>query len=159
MVLIWNGKKWFLDIQNGYRRTFKKKLQKKLSEWFEQCSNRLLADCNLIYIHVWSIYIYRHVCWERGNIQCVRPLIGRMHTIVVKYVRICTKGVSCFPHNISEESAQSVYTYQRERDYNFNYFVHIIMIITSYHEINNKNDLKLIWLSNINFLRYELMNW
>ena len=46
LVLIW---KWFLDIQNGYRRPFyKKHLQKKLREWFEQCSNRLLADYNLI---------------------------------------------------------------------------------------------------------------
>ena len=27
-------------------------------------------------------YIHRHVCWERGNIHCVRPL-GRMHTILV----------------------------------------------------------------------------
>ena len=64
VVLIWNGKKcdtkWFLDIQNGYRRPFlKKHLQKKLREWFEECSNRLLADYNLIYIHFWSIYIYK----------------------------------------------------------------------------------------------------
>ena len=49
MVLIWNGKKWFLGIQNGYRWPFKKNhLQTKLSEWFEQCSNRLLAKYNLI---------------------------------------------------------------------------------------------------------------
>ena len=46
MVLIWNGKKWFLDIQNDYRHP--KHLQKKLSEWFEQFSNRLLAEYNLI---------------------------------------------------------------------------------------------------------------
>ena len=25
---------------------------------------------------------YRQLCWERGNIHCVRPL-GRMHTILV----------------------------------------------------------------------------
>ena len=53
VVLIWNGKKcvtkWFLDIQNDYRWPFfKKHLQKKLSEWFEQCLNQLLADYNLI---------------------------------------------------------------------------------------------------------------
>ena len=53
VVLIWNGKKcdtkWFFDIQYGYRRPFKKKhLQKKLREWFEQCSKRLLANYNLI---------------------------------------------------------------------------------------------------------------
>ena len=30
-----------------------------------------------------NIYIYiQTVCWERGNIHCVRPL-GRMHTILV----------------------------------------------------------------------------
>ena len=28
------------------------------------------------------IYTYRQLCWERGNIHCVRPL-GRMHTILV----------------------------------------------------------------------------
>ena len=48
VVLIWNGKKWFFDIQNGYRRPFfLKHLQKKLREWFEQCSKGLLADYNL----------------------------------------------------------------------------------------------------------------
>ena len=79
VVLIWNGEKWFWEI-GGYLK--KKHLQQKLPEWFEQCSNRLLGDYNLIYIHFWSIYIYRQVCWERGNIHCVRPL-GRMHTILV----------------------------------------------------------------------------
>ena len=29
-----------------------------------------------------NIYTYRQLCWERGNIHCVRPL-GRMHTILV----------------------------------------------------------------------------
>ena len=28
------------------------------------------------------IYTYRQLCWERGNIHCVRPL-GRMHRILV----------------------------------------------------------------------------
>ena len=28
------------------------------------------------------IYTYRQLCWERGNIHCVRPL-GRIHTILV----------------------------------------------------------------------------
>ena len=95
--------------------------------------NNVRTDCwptTTWYKFTFGQYIYRQVCWEQGNIHCVRPLIGRMHTIVVTYVRICTKGVSCFPHNTSEESAKSLYTYQRERDYNFNYFVHIIMIIT-----------------------------
>ena len=31
------------------------------------------------------IYAYRQLCWERGNIHCVRPL-GRMHTILVDNV-------------------------------------------------------------------------
>ena len=31
-----------------------------------------------------NIYTYRQLCWERGNIHCVRPL-GRMHTILVIY--------------------------------------------------------------------------
>ena len=31
------------------------------------------------------IYTYRQLCWERGNIHCVRPL-GRMHTILVLHV-------------------------------------------------------------------------
>ena len=51
-------------------------------EWFEQSSKRLLADYNLVSIY---IYTYRQLCWERGNIHCVRPL-GRMHTILVNYV-------------------------------------------------------------------------
>ena len=29
-----------------------------------------------------NVYTYRQLCWERGNIHCVRPL-GRMHTILV----------------------------------------------------------------------------
>ena len=93
LVLIWNGKKCetkrFLDIQNGYRRPFfKKHLQKKLREWFEQCSNRLLATTTWYkftfgqYIY---IYTYIQLCWERGDIHCVRPL-GRMHTILVYIV-------------------------------------------------------------------------
>ena len=28
------------------------------------------------------LYTYRQLCWERGNIHCVRH-IGRMHTILV----------------------------------------------------------------------------
>ena len=77
-VLIWNGqkchRKCVLDIQNGHRQPFCKKVTilklwywsemvsrnfstsklatgghlKKLSEWFELCSNRLLVEYNLI---------------------------------------------------------------------------------------------------------------
>ena len=82
MVLIWNGKKWFLDIQNGYRRPFKKKhLQKS---WASDLNN-VQTDCwpnTTWYKSTFGQYIYRQVCWERGNIHCVRPLV-RMHTILV----------------------------------------------------------------------------
>ena len=83
MVLIWNGKKWFLDIQNGYRRPFKKKehLQKN---WASDLNN-VQTDCwpnTTWYKFTFGQYKYRQVCWERGNIHCVRPL-GRMHTILV----------------------------------------------------------------------------
>ena len=74
VVLIWNGKKWFLDIQNGYRWSFKKKhLQKKRTDCWPTTT---------WYKFTFGQYIYRHVCRERGNIHCVRPL-GRMHTILV----------------------------------------------------------------------------
>ena len=33
--------------------------------------------------------ICRQVCWERGNIHCVRPL-GRMHTILVILILVHT---------------------------------------------------------------------
>ena len=84
-VLIWNGKKcdtkWFLDIRNCYRRPFtKKNICKKVVRviWtmFEPTAGRLQLGIN--------IYIgptYRQLCWEWGNIHCVRPL-GRMHTIL-----------------------------------------------------------------------------
>ena len=53
VVSIWNGKKCDLkvifDIQIGcWGLFFKKHLQTKLREWFEQCSNRLLVDYNLM---------------------------------------------------------------------------------------------------------------
>ena len=38
----------FLTSKMATGGHFKKHLQKKLREWFEQCSNRLLADYNLI---------------------------------------------------------------------------------------------------------------
>ena len=44
---------------------------------FKPTAGRL--DINSLLV---NIYIYRQVCWERGNIHCVRPL-GRMHTILV----------------------------------------------------------------------------
>ena len=49
------------------------------------------SDLNDVRTHCWPTttwykftigqYIYRQVCWERGNIHCVRPL-GRMHTVL-----------------------------------------------------------------------------
>ena len=98
MVLIWNGKKCetkrFLDIQNGYRRSFKKKtFTKKVARviWtmFEPTAGRLQLDINSLLV---NIYTYRQLCWERGNIHCVRPL-GRMHTILVFFVnnKTCSK--------------------------------------------------------------------
>ena len=46
------------------------------------------------------IYTYRHLCCERGNIHCVRPL-GRMHTILVYlwvlYNILLTRGLSALP--------------------------------------------------------------
>ena len=47
--------------------------------------NNVRTDCWLTttwYQYIY-IYTYRQLCWERGNIHCVRPL-GRMHTILVK---------------------------------------------------------------------------
>ena len=45
----------------------------------EPTAGRLQLDINSLLV---NIYIYRHVCWERGNIHCVRPL-WRMHTVLV----------------------------------------------------------------------------
>ena len=82
VVLIRNGKKWFLDIQNGYRRPFFfKHVQKSCSSDL----NNVRTDCwptTTWYKFIFCQYIYRQLCWERGNIHCVRPL-GRMHTILV----------------------------------------------------------------------------
>ena len=49
---------------------------------FEPTAGRLQLDINSLLVNIY-IYIYRQLCWERGNIHCVRPL-GRMHTILVK---------------------------------------------------------------------------
>ena len=49
--------------------------------------NNVQTDCwpnTTWYKFTFGQYIYRQVCWERGNIHCVRPL-GRMHTILVIY--------------------------------------------------------------------------
>ena len=42
------------------------------------------TDCWMTTTWYQYIYTYRQLCWERGNIHCVRPL-GRMHTILVLY--------------------------------------------------------------------------
>ena len=50
--------------------------------------NNVRTDCwpnTTLYKFTFGQYIYRQVCWERGNIHCVHPL-GRMHTILVKYI-------------------------------------------------------------------------
>ena len=44
--------------------------------------NNVRTDCWLTTTWYQYIYTYRQLCWERGNIHCVRPL-GRMHTILV----------------------------------------------------------------------------
>ena len=43
--------------------------------------NNVRTDCWLTTTLYQYIYTYRQLCWERGNIHCVRPL-GRMHTIL-----------------------------------------------------------------------------
>ena len=47
--------------------------------------NNVRTDCWLTATWYQYIYTYRQLCWERGNIHCVRPL-GRMHTILVTLV-------------------------------------------------------------------------
>ena len=84
-ILNWNGqkchRKCISDIHNGHRqpfckqKTFTKKVARVIWTMFKPTAGQLQ-------IHFWSIYIYRQVCWERGNIHCVHPL-GRMHTILV----------------------------------------------------------------------------
>ena len=44
--------------------------------------NNVRTDCWLTTTWYQHIYTYSQLCWERGNIHCVRPL-GRMHTILV----------------------------------------------------------------------------
>ena len=78
VVLIWNGKKcdtkWFLA-------TFTKKIARVIWTMFEPIAGRLQLDINSLLVNIY-IYTYRQLCWERGNIHCVRHL-GRMHTILV----------------------------------------------------------------------------
>ena len=82
VVLIWNGMKWFLDIQDGTSGHFFKNICKK------SCAsnlNNVRTDCwptTIWYQFTFGQYIYRQVCWERGDIHGVRPL-GRIHTILV----------------------------------------------------------------------------
>ena len=54
-------------------------------KWPEMPSdlNNVRTDCWLTTTWYQYIYTYRQLCWERGNIHCVRPL-GRMHTILVE---------------------------------------------------------------------------
>ena len=57
MVLIWNGKKWFLDIQNGYRWPFKKKnIYKKVERviWtmFKPTAGRIQLDINSLLVNI-----------------------------------------------------------------------------------------------------------
>ena len=88
MVLIWYGRKWFLDIQNGYRRPFKE--NEHLQKSWASDLNNVQTDCwpnTTWYKFTFDqyIHVYRQLCWERGNIHCVRPL-GRIHTILVQCV-------------------------------------------------------------------------
>ena len=53
---------------------------------FEPTAGWLQLGIN-IYIY---IYTHRQLCWERGNIHCVRPL-GLMHTILVIW---CSCGIN-----------------------------------------------------------------
>ena len=66
---------------------FKKKIYKK--SWASDLNN-VRTDCwpnTTWYIFTFGQYIYRQVCWERGNKHCVHPL-GRMHTILVYLVNV-----------------------------------------------------------------------
>ena len=108
-VLIWNGqkchRKLVLDIQ---KKSQKYKLwywsemvrsdfwtskmatgghlkKKHLQKSWASDLNNVQTDCwpnTTWYKFTFGQYKYRQVCWERGNIHCVRPL-GRMHTILV----------------------------------------------------------------------------
>ena len=64
---------------------------KKLT-MFEPTAGRLQLDINSLLV---NIYIYRQLCWERGNIHCVRPL-GRMHTILVDNGVVCSLHMYCW---------------------------------------------------------------
>ena len=61
--------------------------------------NNVRTDCwptTTWYKFTFGQYTYRQLCWERGNIHCVRPL-RRMHTILVVYghVRYSTSIAKC----------------------------------------------------------------
>ena len=57
-------------------------------------SNNVRTDCwpNTWYKFTFGHCICRQVCWERGNIHCVRTL-GRMHTILVTSPRRWLRGI------------------------------------------------------------------
>ena len=83
VVLIWNGKKWFLDMYPKWlpAAIFLKTLTKKVTQviWtmFEPIAGRQQLDINSLLV---NIYTDRYVGNE--GTHCVRPL-GRMHTILV----------------------------------------------------------------------------
>ena len=59
MVLIWNGKKWFLDIQNGYRwpfkkKTFTKKIERMIWTLFEPTAGRIQLDINSLLVNIYT---------------------------------------------------------------------------------------------------------
>ena len=66
---------------------------------FEQTGGRLQLDINSLLVNIY-IYTYRQLCWERGNIHCVRPL-GRMHIILVvnMFLSILLKNVKAHLDN------------------------------------------------------------
>ena len=78
-------------IQSEFRNDRKQPLcqkfqKKKVAYRSEMARNEKsdLPDCWLTTTWYQYIYAYRQLCWERGNIHCVRPL-GRMHTILVQF--------------------------------------------------------------------------
>ena len=55
----WNGKKWFLDIQNGYRRPFKKKpftkkVERVIWTMFKPTAGWLQLDINSLLVNIYT---------------------------------------------------------------------------------------------------------
>ena len=98
VVLIWNGKKcdtkWFLDIQNGYRRpffktTFTKKVARVIWTMFEPTAGGLQLDINSLLVNIY-IYIQTAMLGTREYTLC-SPFRANAHNSSYAYFRAVTQ--------------------------------------------------------------------